>query len=118
MRRRVVASLVPRRGGRHRTFGQWAAGACAATLALHAGRLRRVEPWMSFVIVLAALSFLMLVAYRGHSVILFAPIAALGPVLPTAPSLVAPILTGLLLHTMVGSRKLSFPLFLLVSGFG
>ena len=33
---------------------------------------------MSFLIVLAALCFLMLVAYRGYSVILFAPVAALG----------------------------------------
>ena len=33
---------------------------------------------MSFAIALAALGFLMLVAYRGYSVILFAPIAALG----------------------------------------
>src|SRR3546814_2782861 len=64
-------SLWPRRGGRHRTFGQWAAGARPATLALHAGPLRRMEPWMSFVIVLAALCFLMFVAYRGHSVLLF-----------------------------------------------
>src|SRR3546814_13477085 len=109
MRRRVVASLVPRRGGRHRTFGQWAAGACAATLALHAGRLRRVEPWMSFVIVLAALCFLMFVAYRGHSVILFAPIAALGAVLLTDPSLVAPMFPGQFLDKMVGFLKLSFP---------
>ena len=32
---------------------------------------------MSLLIVLAALAFLILVAYRGYSVILFAPIAAL-----------------------------------------
>lgn len=35
---------------------------------------------MAFLIVLAALVFLMYAAYRGHSVILFAPIAALGAV--------------------------------------
>ena len=35
---------------------------------------------MSFLIVLAALCFLMFVAYRGYSVILFAPVAALGAV--------------------------------------
>jgi len=35
---------------------------------------------MDFVIVLAALCFLMFVAYRGYSVILFAPVAALGAV--------------------------------------
>ena len=33
---------------------------------------------MSFLIVLAALALLMFVAYRGYSVILFAPVAALG----------------------------------------
>src|SRR5262249_3464802 len=36
---------------------------------------------MNFLIVLGALAFLMLVAYRGYSVILFAPVAALGAVL-------------------------------------
>ena len=44
---------------------------------------------MSLLIVLAALIFLMFVAYRGYSVILFAPVAALGAVLLTDPSLVA-----------------------------
>jgi H+/gluconate symporter-like permease len=34
------------------------------------------------------------VAYRGYSVILFAPVAALGAVLLTDPSLVAPMFTG------------------------
>ena len=32
---------------------------------------------MSFIITLAALAFLMFVAYRGYSVIMFAPVAAL-----------------------------------------
>ena len=40
---------------------------------------------MSLLIVLGALVFLMLVAYRGYSVILFAPVAALGAVLLTDP---------------------------------
>src|SRR3546814_15623688 len=73
---------------------------------------------MSFVIVLAALCFLMFVAYRGHSVILFAPIAALGAVLLTDPSLVAPMFTGLFMDKMVGFLKLSFPVFLLGAVFG
>lgn len=38
---------------------------------------------MSVIIALAALALLMLAAYRGYSVILFAPIAALGAVLLT-----------------------------------
>ncbi|KAF1710604.1 transporter [Pseudoxanthomonas kalamensis DSM 18571] len=73
---------------------------------------------MSFLIVLAALCFLMFVAYRGYSVILFAPIAALGAVLLTDPSLVAPMFTGLFMEKMVGFLKLYFPVFLLGAVFG
>src|SRR5690606_31117670 len=73
---------------------------------------------MSFLIVLAALVFLMYVAYRGHSVILFAPIAAMGAVLLTDPSLVAPMFTGLFMDKMVGFLKLYFPVFLLGAIFG
>ena len=73
---------------------------------------------MSFLIVLAALCFLMFVAYRGHSVILFAPVAALGAVLLTDPSLVAPMFTGLFMDKMVGFLKLYFPVFLLGAVFG
>jgi H+/gluconate symporter-like permease len=73
---------------------------------------------MAFLIVLAALCFLMFVAYRGHSVILFAPVAALGAVLLTDPSLVAPMFTGLFMDKMVGFLKLYFPVFLLGAIFG
>jgi len=73
---------------------------------------------MSFLIVLAALCFLMFVAYRGHSVILFAPVAALGAVLLTDPSLVAPMFTGLFMDKMVGFLKLYFPVFVLGALFG
>ncbi|MFC5578730.1 GntP family permease [Lysobacter niabensis] len=73
---------------------------------------------MSFLIVLAALCFLMYVAYRGHSVILFAPVAALGAVLLTDPSLVAPMFTGLFMDKMVGFLKLYFPVFVLGALFG
>ncbi len=73
---------------------------------------------MAFLIVLSALCFLMFVAYRGHSVILFAPIAALGAVLLTDPSLVAPMFTGLFMEKMVGFLKLYFPVFLLGAVFG
>ena len=73
---------------------------------------------MDFLIVLAALCFLMFVAYRGYSVILFAPIAALGAVLLTDPSLVAPMFTGLFMDKMVGFVKLYFPVFLLGAIFG
>jgi len=73
---------------------------------------------MAFLIVLAALVFLMVAAYRGYSVILFAPVAALGAVLLTDPSLVAPMFTGLFMDRMVGFLKLYFPVFLLGAVFG
>ncbi len=73
---------------------------------------------MAFLIVLAALCFLMFTAYRGYSVILFAPIAALGAVLLTEPALVAPMFTGLFMDKMVGFLKLYFPVFMLGAVFG
>ena len=60
----------------------------------------------------------MLVAYRGYSVILFAPVAALGAVLLIDPHLVAPMFTGLFMDKMVGFVKLYFPVFLLGAVFG
>ena len=68
---------------------------------------------MSFIVVILALLFLMFVAYRGYSVILFAPVAALGAVLLTDPSLVAPMFTSVFMEKMVGFVKLYFPVFLL-----
>jgi len=73
---------------------------------------------MALLTVLAALIFLMVVAYRGYSVILFAPVAALGAVLLTDPELVAPMFTGLFMDKMVGFLKLYFPVFLLGAVFG
>src|SRR5947208_14474968 len=73
---------------------------------------------MSVLIVLAALGCLMFVAYRGYSVILFAPVAALGAVLLTDPSAVAPIFSGLFMDKMVGFVKNYFPVFLLGAVFG
>jgi H+/gluconate symporter-like permease len=73
---------------------------------------------MSFLIVLAALAFLMFAAYRGYSVILFAPIAALGAVLLTDPSAVAPVFSGIFMEKMVGFVKLYFPVFMLGAVFG
>ncbi len=40
-------------------------------------------------------SLLMLVAYRGYSVILFAPLVALGAVLFTRPVTVAPVFSDI-----------------------
>jgi H+/gluconate symporter-like permease len=73
---------------------------------------------MSFLIVLAALAFLMFAAYRGYSVILFAPIAALGAVLLTDQTAVAPVFSGIFMEKMVGFVKLYFPVFMLGAVFG
>ena len=69
-------------------------------------------------IAVAALAFLMFVAYRGFSVILFAPVAAMGAVLLTDPAAVPPVFTGVFMDKMVGFVKLYFPVFLLGAVFG
>src|SRR6187455_1240680 len=73
---------------------------------------------MSLLIVLGALCFLMLVAYRGYSVILFAPVAALGAVVLTDPSLVPPMFSSVFMEKMVGFVKSYFPVFMLGAVFG
>ena len=73
---------------------------------------------MELLTVLAALIFLMTVAYKGYSVILFAPIAALGAVFLTDPSQVAPMFTSVFMVKMVDFIKLYFPVFLLGAIFG
>jgi H+/gluconate symporter-like permease len=73
---------------------------------------------MSFIVVVAALVFLMFVAYRGYSVIMFAPVAALLAVLFTDPSLVLPMFSGVFMDKMVGFVKLYFPVFMLGAIFG
>ena len=73
---------------------------------------------MTILIVLAALAFLMFVAYRGFSVILFAPVAALLAVLLTDPAAVAPMFAGVFMDKMVAFLRNYFPLFLLGAVFG
>jgi H+/gluconate symporter-like permease len=73
---------------------------------------------MDFLIALGALCFLMFVAYRGFSVILFAPIAAMGAVLLTEPSAVPAAFSGVFMESMVGFVKNYFPVFLLGALFG
>ena len=73
---------------------------------------------MSFLIVLASLFFLMFVAYRGFSVIIFAPVAALLAVFLTDPMGVLPVYSGLFMERMVVFVKLYFPIFLLGALFG
>jgi H+/gluconate symporter-like permease len=73
---------------------------------------------MDFIIVLLALVLLMFAAYRGLSVILFAPICALLAVLATSPALVLPVFSGIFMHKMVGFIELYFPVFMLGAVFG
>jgi H+/gluconate symporter-like permease len=73
---------------------------------------------MSFLIVLLALGLLMFVAYRGFSVILFAPVCALLAVLLSDPGLVAPVFSGVFMEKMVGFIKSYLPVFLLGAVFG
>ena len=67
---------------------------------------------------LLALAFLMFVAYRGFSVILFAPIAAMIPLLLLHPAAIPGVFTGVFMERAVGFIKLYFPLFLLGAVFG
>lgn len=73
---------------------------------------------MSLIIAVGALVLLMFVAYRGFSVIMFAPVAAMLAVLLTDPAAVPPIFTGLFMSKMVGFIELYFPVFLLGAIFG
>src|SRR5260221_10898626 len=73
---------------------------------------------MSLLIAVGALGFLMLMAYRGYSVILFAPVAAMLAVLLTHPAEVPAAYSGIFLEKMVVFIKLYFPVFLLGAVFG
>ncbi len=73
---------------------------------------------MTFLVCILALAFLMFVAYRGFSVILFAPIAALGAVLLTSPKAVLPIYSGMFMTKMVFFVQNYFPAFMLGAIFG
>jgi len=73
---------------------------------------------MDILTTIAALCFLMFVAYRGFSVILFAPVAALLAVVWVSPSLVLPFFSGIYMEKLVGFLKPYFPVFLLGAIFG
>ena len=73
---------------------------------------------LNLLIILASLAFLMIMAYRGHSIILFAPIAALMAVILTVPANTLPIFTGLFMAKMVTFIQNYFPIFLLGALFG
>jgi H+/gluconate symporter-like permease len=73
---------------------------------------------LSVFISLLALGFLILVAYRGYSVILFAPVAALGAVLLTMPGAVLPAYTAIFMDSLAAFVKNYFPVFMLGALFG
>lgn len=73
---------------------------------------------MELVLVFLALFLLMAVAYKGHSVILFAPLIAMLAVFATNPSDVPTAFTGLFMEKMVGFVKLYLPVFILGAIFG
>lgn len=74
--------------------------------------------FVDIMMILLALGLLMFAAYRGFSVILFAPICALFAVLLTDPSLVLPFFSTIFMEKMAGFIKLYFPVFLLGAIFG
>jgi len=73
---------------------------------------------LSVIVSLLALGCLMLVAYRGYSVILFAPVCALGAVLLTLPSAVLPAYSALFMENMATFIRNYFPVFMLGALFG
>ncbi|MBM7665807.1 H+/gluconate symporter-like permease [Solibacillus kalamii] len=73
---------------------------------------------MDLLVILLALGLLMFAAYRGYSVILFAPICALLAVVLIAPSNVLPFFSGIFMEKMVGFIKSYFAVFLLGAIFG
>jgi H+/gluconate symporter-like permease len=73
---------------------------------------------MNLLVVIAALALLMFVAYRGYSVILFAPVCAMLAVLLTAPAYVLPMFSDIFMEKMAGFLKLYFPVFMLGAVFG
>ncbi|PGY15758.1 GntP family permease [Bacillus sp. AFS031507] len=73
---------------------------------------------MELVIILLALGMLMFIAYRGFSVIMFAPLCALFAVFLTDPDWVLPFFSNVFMGKMVEYIKLYFPIFLLGAIFG
>jgi len=73
---------------------------------------------MDFLIILLALGLLIVVAYKVHSVILFAPVAALLSGRLPSPTPVAPVYVGLFMDKMVQFIRLYFPVFMLGAVFG
>lgn len=73
---------------------------------------------MDLIVILLSLGLLIFVAYRGFSVILFAPICALLAVFFTEPAHVLPFFSNVFMAKMVDFIKNYFPVFLLGAIFG
>jgi H+/gluconate symporter-like permease len=73
---------------------------------------------MQILIILIALGLLIFAAYRGASVILFAPLAALLAVAFLDPDALLPVYSGVFMERLAGFVKLYFPVFLLGAVFG
>ncbi len=73
---------------------------------------------IAVLLTLLPLLLLILAAYRGVSVILFAPIAAMLAVLLYDPALVPAVFSGVYMERMVGFLQLYLPVFLLGALFG
>lgn len=73
---------------------------------------------LNIFVILLALGFLIFAAYRGYSVILFAPIAALLAVVLTQPYVALPMYATVFMEKLVTFIKLFFPVFLLSAVFG
>ncbi|MGL4642722.1 MAG: GntP family permease [Vagococcus fluvialis] len=73
---------------------------------------------MDIFIILLALGLLMYTAYKGHSVIIFAPLCALLAVAFIAPSQILPFYSNIFMVKMVEFVKNYFPVFLLGAIFG
>src|SRR5712671_3568372 len=77
-----------------------------------------IGPPLTVLVSLLALGFLIVVAYRGYSVILFAPVAALLAVALTLPGSVLPAYSALFMDSMATFLKNYFPVFMLGALFG
>lgn len=73
---------------------------------------------IDILVVIAALVLLMVIAYRGYSVILFAPVVAMGAVLCFEPISVFPAYMTLFMEKAAFFMKTYFPMFLLGAVFG
>lgn len=73
---------------------------------------------MEILIILLALGLLMFAAYKGHSVIIFAPLCALLAVAFISPAQILPFFSNIFMVKMVEFIKNYFPVFLLGAIFG